>query len=254
VGTAAVVVAVLVVWQAATAGGLIKPDALPSMSATVAALGRQLGTLSCWQAIGSTLAGWGIGLVIGGVAGIVVGTLIGLSPFAFRSSIPVIEFFKAVPVIAVLPLAVLLFGTTLRMKFVLVAFGVFWPLTIQVVYGIRSMDPVVRDTSAVLQVRGLRRLFLVVLPSAAPFIATGLRIGAATALILDIITELVGGGGGLGLQILKAENSGVGAFPIMYAFIVITGVVGVAITGCFTLAERRLLRWHESQRGRQVAA
>jgi ABC-type nitrate/sulfonate/bicarbonate transport system permease component len=153
-----------------------------------------------------------------------------------------------VPVVAILPLALLLFGTTLRMKYSLVAFGVFWPLVIQVIYGVRSIDPTIKDTAKALQVRGVRRFAVVVMPSAAPFIATGLRVAAATALILDIVAELIGGGQGLGLRILTALNSGPGAYPIMYAYIVATGVLGLVLAGTFLLLERRFLHWHESQR------
>jgi ABC-type nitrate/sulfonate/bicarbonate transport system permease component len=84
-----------------------------------------------------------------------------------------------------------------------------------------------------------------VLPSAAPFIATGLRIAAAVALILAIIAELIGGAAGLGRDILVAEDSGASALPLVYALIVITGITGIVIATAFALLERRLLRWHE---------
>src|SRR5690348_1634521 len=172
------------------------------MSQTAAALGDLLTQSTLWSAVGQTLAGWGLGLVIGIVAALAIGTLIGLSGFAYRSVIGVIEFFKAIPVIAILPIGLVLWGATLTMKFALVAFAVFWPLAIQVCYGVRSLDPVVRDTTAVLQVRGPRKFLVVILPSAAPFIATGLRVAAAVALIIDIIAELIGGGSGIGERIL----------------------------------------------------
>ena len=134
-----------------------------------------------------------------------------------------IEFFKAIPVIAILPIGLVLWGATLTMKFALVAFAVFWPLVIQVCYGVRSLDPVVRDTTTVLQVRGPRKFLTVILPSAAPFIATGLRVAVAVALIVDIIAELIGGGTGIGERILLAENAGPSEYPDMYAYIVVAG-------------------------------
>ena len=161
-----------------------------------------------WTAIGQTLEGWAIGLAIGAAAALGVGTLIGLNGFAYRSVIGVIEFFKAIPVIAILPIGLVLWGATLTMKFALVAFAVFWPLVIQVCYGVRSLDPVVRDTATVLRVTGPRKFLVVILPSAAPFIATGLRVAVAVALIVDIIAELIGGGSGIGERILLAENAG----------------------------------------------
>lgn len=239
------VVVVLALWQVLSATGVLPRDSFPSMSAVARSVGDELSSASGWRAIGDTLAGWGIGFAIGAAAAVVVGLAIGLNRAAFRSTILVIEFMKTIPVIAILPIVVLQFGGTLKMEYTVVAFGVFWPLVIQVVYGVRSMDPLVRDTAEVLRVTGLRRFSAVVLPSAAPFIATGLRIAAAVALILAIIAELIGGSAGLGRDILVAEDSGASALPLVYALIVITGLTGIAIATVFTLLERRVLRWHE---------
>lgn len=245
------VAAVLALWQVLSAAGVLPSDSFPSMAAVVKAVVKELGHADGWRSIGNTLAGWGIGFAVGAAAAVVVGMAIGLNGLAFKSTILVIEFMKTIPVIAILPIVVLLFGGTLKMEYTVVAFGVFWPLVIQVVYGVRSMDPVVRDTAEVLRVTGFRRFSAVVLPSAAPFIATGLRIAAAVALILAVIAELIGGASGLGRDILLAEDSGASALPLVYALIVITGLTGIAIAAVFTLLERRSLRWHERFRTAQ---
>jgi ABC-type nitrate/sulfonate/bicarbonate transport system permease component len=245
---AAVLGAALGLWQALSAAGLIRADEFPSMTATMSALCGQVASTVLWTAVRDTLLGWVVGLLIGGAAAIVIGSVLGFSAFAYRSALPVIEFFKTIPVIAILPIALVLWGATLTMKFALVAFAVFWPLVIQVCYGVRSVDPTVRDTAAVLQVRGPRRYLVIVLPSSAPFIATGLRVSAAVALIVAVIAELIGGGSGVGQRILTAENSGPTAYPLLYAYILVAGVLGVLLAGLLTLAERRVLHWHESQR------
>jgi ABC-type nitrate/sulfonate/bicarbonate transport system permease component len=244
----AVLAAALGLWQGLSAAGVIRADEFPSMSQTATALADLLTQSTLWSAIGQTLEGWAIGLVIGAAAALLLGTLVGMNGFAYRSVIGVIEFFKAIPVIAILPVGLVLWGATLTMKFALVAFAVFWPLVIQVCYGVRSLDPVVRDTTAVLQVKGLRKFLTVTLPSAAPFIATGLRVAVAVALVVDIITELIGGGTGIGERILLAENAGPSQYPQMYAYIVVAGVLGIFLAGAFTVAERYVLHWHESQR------
>ena len=249
-----VVAAVLGLWQLLTATHALSATAFPTMTSTISTLGAQLRTAACWTTIGETLEGWGAGIALGGVAAIVIGAAIGLSRFAYRSTIPVIEFLKTVPVVAILPLAIVLYGTRFSLKLFLVSFGVFFPLVIQVVYGVRSVDPTVADTAASLQVKGVRRFFVVVLPSAAPFVATGLRIGAASALVIEIICELIGGAAGLGLRILDAENAGVSALPVIYAYVLISGLVGIVLTGTFTLLEKRALHWHESQRHLAAAA
>jgi ABC-type nitrate/sulfonate/bicarbonate transport system permease component len=244
----AVLAVALGLWQGLSATGVIRADEFPSMSQTATALWGQASTSTLWTAVGQTLQGWAIGLAIGAACAILVGTLIGLNGFAYRSVIGVVEFFKAIPVIAILPVALVLWGVTLTMKYALVAFAVFWPLVIQVCYGVRSLDPVVRDTATVLRLRGPRKFALVTLPSAAPFIATGLRVAVAVALIVDIIAELIGGGSGIGSRILLAENAGPSAYPIEYAYIVVAGLLGVLLAGVFTIGERWVLHWHESQR------
>jgi len=243
-----VLAAALGLWQGLSAAGVIRSDEFPSMTQTATALWHLLTQYTFWSAVGETLEGWGLGLLIGAAAAVGVGTLIGLNGFAYRSVIGVVEFFKAIPVIAILPIGLVLWGATLTMKFALTAFAVFWPLVIQVCYGVRSLDPVVRDTAAVLQVKGPRKFLTVILPSAAPFIATGLRVAVAVALVVDIIAELIGGGTGIGERILLAENAGPASYPQMYAYVVAAGVLGIVLAGAFTLAERYTLHWHESQR------
>lgn len=243
-----VVVALLGLWQLLTVTGALNRASFPTMASTLQALGDLLPTASFWATLADTVEGWAVGLAVGAVAAVLLGSAIGLSRFAHRSTAPVIEFLKAVPSIAILPLAIVVLGTHLEMKLTLVGYAVFFPLVIQVVYGVRALDPTVADTAASLQVRGVRRFLVVVLPSAAPFIATGLRISAATALILEVVAELIGGAPGLGQRILTAENAGPSMFPLMYAFILVTGILGIVLTGVFSLAEKRVLHWHESQR------
>lgn len=243
-----VFVAALAIWQILSATGELSKDSFPSMSSTVRELGRQLSAGDLWSAVSQTLQGWAIGMLIGSGVAVLLGTALGYNRFVSRSVLPVIELLKTVPAIAILPLVIVVLGATQHMKIFLVAFGVAWPLTIQVLYGVRAVDPVVRDTARVLQLKGLRRFGTVTLPSAAPFLATGLRIAAATGLILAVIAELVGGTPGLGLSILTAENAGPSELPAMYSFILVTGLLGVVLTGVFSLAERMVLHWHESQR------
>jgi ABC-type nitrate/sulfonate/bicarbonate transport system permease component len=178
--------------------------------------------------------------------------LCGLSRWVERSLAVLVEFFKTVPIVAVLPLGILVLGTGLGMKVPLVAFGVTWPLLIQTLYGVKSLDPMVRDTAKVLGMGPVRTFFGVLLPSASPYIATGLRIAAAIALILTVVTELIAGGTGLGVAISTAAVSGVSAYPAMYALILTTGILGVILSYLLMMVERHLLSWHQTYRGAVV--
>jgi ABC-type nitrate/sulfonate/bicarbonate transport system permease component len=111
----------------------------------------------------------------------------------------------------------------------------------QVIYGVQNVDAVAADTSRAYRLRRRRRITAVVLPSAAPFIATGLRVAGVTALLLSIVTELVGGASGLGFQITRAENAA--HYTDLYALVVVTGVLGIAVNTALVRLERRTLRW-----------
>lgn len=242
------IVVVLLLWQAVTVGGLVSPAQFPTMSDTMAALVSEITTGRVWSAVGATLIGWLIGMVITISLGLIIGTALAFNGFAQRSAAPVIEIFKAIPAIAILPLLILVVGSTLPMKVFLVCFAAFWPFLIQVIYGVRSMDPIVLDTARALGIRGVRRFLAISIPSSSPYLVTGMRIASAQALILCIVAEIVGGAAGIGRNILLAQNSGVVAYPIMYAYIIVAGVLGVALTGAFFLLEKRVMHWHESQR------
>ncbi len=242
------VLIVLLFWEAVTRAGVVSPLQFPRMSDTLVALWHEFGSSRLWGAVGATLLGWAIGMAITVVLGVAVGTALAVNPFALRSAAPVIEIFKAIPAIAILPLVILVAGATLPMKVFLICFAAFWPFVIQVIYGVQSMDQVVLDTSRALGVRGIRRFLSVSIPSASPYLVTGMRIASAQALILAVVAEIVGGAEGIGRNILLAENSGTSAYPTMYAYILVAGLLGIVLTGAFFLMERRLMHWHESQR------
>lgn len=243
------VAVVLGLWQLVTASGMVGRSDFPTMTDSMAALASELGDDRLWDSVGATLVAWALGMAVTVALGLVVGTLLGVNDFARLSTSQVIEIFKAIPAIAILPLVILVVGSTLPMKVFLIFFAAFWPFTIQVIYGVRAIDPLVRDTARTLGVRGVRRFLAVSIPSASPFIVTGMRIASAQALILAIVAEIVGGADGIGRQILLAQNVGFEAYPRMYAYILVAGLLGLVLTGAFFLMERRLMHWHESQRG-----
>ena len=235
-------------------GAVPDQTSIPTLPATIQALFGELGDPNYWGAIGDTLQTWFVSLVIGSVIGITLGILAGLNVWMERSIAAPVEFFKTIPIIAVLPLGILVLGTGPSMRMTLVAFAVTWPLLVQTLYGVRSIDPMIRDSARSIGVGPVRTFFSVVLPSASPFIATGVRVAAAMALVITIVIELVAGGSGLGVEISNAELSGVTALPTMYALILTTGVVGMLLTGVIGAVERRLLAWHTTYRSIEVAA
>jgi ABC-type nitrate/sulfonate/bicarbonate transport system permease component len=243
---AAGIATALLLAEAASRTELLPSAYFPPVSRTVVTLAGELGRGGFWAAVGHTLQGWALGLCLAAVLAVPAGMAIGTSAVRYRACRMLIEFLRPIPSVALIPLAILVYGIGLESKVFLAAFAAFWPLLIQTVYGMQDVDPVALDTARVFGLRRSERLTRVVLPSAVPYVATGLRISSTVALILAVTAELVIGSAGLGREINAARAGG--ATDLMYALIIVTGLVGWGLNGIFSRVERRVLRWHPSHR------
>ena len=240
------VAAALGLWELVSRAGLISEQDLPPMSAAFAKLWDLGQTGAFWTAFGQTVRGWALGLAVATALAVPIGIWLGSSDFALRAFRVPIEFLRPIPSAALIPLLFLTLGTTLRSEVFLAAFGAFWPLLVQTIYGVRDVDPVAMDTARSYGVGRLERLWRIKLPSSVPYIATGLRISSNVALILAFTAELFMGLPGLGQAVNYASSYGL--HEDLYAYALATGFLGVAIHIAMTQLERRALRWHPSQR------
>lgn len=240
------ILVVIAALQLAVTGGVLPSQWFPPVNEIFVALAGEAVQPGLWASVWATLRGWAVGLAVATAGAIPLGLLIGSLRPVFRALRVVIEFLRPIPSVALVPVGVLIFSSTLSMKAFLVAFASFWPLLFQTVYGVRDVDPVARDTARVYGLGAAAQFRRIVLPSAAPYIGTGLRVSAAIGLILAVTGELVVGAPGLGRAIIQAQVSA--AVELMYALILVTGLLGLAINAVFRLGEARLLHWHVSQR------
>lgn len=238
---------VLIVWELIPALGLISARYLPPPSETLGIFARNLTYTDFWVAVWDTLRGWAIGLTMATIAAIVIGMVIGGSPLLRRLTASTIEFLRPVPSVALIPLALLLFGLEIQSKLMLIVYATFWPILIQVLAGVADVDPVMRNTARSFGLGYWARVRHLVWPTVLPHLMTGLRLGASIALILAVTAELVIGNPGLGQQIALAQSGG--ATAPMYALVIATGFLGMAINLMFRAIERRVLSWHPSVRG-----
>jgi ABC-type nitrate/sulfonate/bicarbonate transport system permease component len=226
--------------------GVLPREFFPTSSEIGSSLADLVGQSSFWQAVADTMTGWALGLAIAAVAGIVLGILIGSSRFTREFTASTIEFLRPIPSVALIPIAVLLFGTEIESKLLLVVYAAFWQVLIQVLYGVQDVDPVAQDTARAYRFDFWARIRYVTWPTALPYIMTGLRLSAAVALILAVTAELVIGNPGLGNRLAVAQSSG--AIEATYALVVVAGILGVIVNLVFRYIERRTLSWHPSQR------
>lgn len=227
--------------------GLVKEAYFPPTSRIADALADEVADSAFWTALGDTLTGWALGLAIASCAGVVIGVVVSVVPYLRAATASTIEFLRPIPSVALIPLAVLLYGTELRSVLLLVIYASFWQVLIQVLYGVQDVDPVAEETARSYGLGTWARIRHVLWPTALPYVMTGVRLAAAVALILAITAELVIGAPGLGKRIGVAQASQ--AVPEMYALIVVTGLLGLLINVGARTVERRALAWHQSVRG-----
>ncbi|WP_183408258.1 ABC transporter permease [Nocardioides pocheonensis] len=221
----------------------------PPVTAILQALVSDLQTSELWAAVGASMEAWVLGMLVVVSIGVPVGMLLGASSISYRMSYLTLEFVRTIPGIAALPILLFIYGIGQDLTVSFVVLAALWPLLIQAMYGMRDVDPVAIETAKVYGVGHIRRVLLVDLPSCLPYLSTGLRLSGTFALIFAIATSLIVGGEGLGAEMARAAV--VGDRPLLYARVLLTGLIGLVVALGLTTLERRTLRWHVSQRGAQ---
>ncbi|WP_433795217.1 ABC transporter permease [Actinoplanes sp. CA-252034] len=237
----------LLVIELAPRTGLVDERFLPPASTIAGALVDEASNATFWTALSDTMVAWAIGLAIAVGAGVLAGLVIGSVPVLRALTASTVEFLRPIPSVALIPLAVLMYGTDLGSTLLLVCYASFWQVLMQVLYGVADVDPVAFETARSFRFSAWARVRHVLWPTALPYVFTGIRLAASVALVLAITAELVIGSPGLGKEIAVAQSSD--AVPTMYALVVVTGLLGVLINLLARTGERRLLAWHQSVRG-----
>lgn len=232
---------ILVIWQLLATLQLL-PSMTPSVPEVFTAVFKLLVTpifwLSLWQSVSAAFIGW----VIASVLAIICGLLVGGNSFARRSTAVLLDFGRSFPTLALIPVVILLLGASQQMKIIMVVLACFWPVVIQAVQGSKRIDPLIIDVAQTYRIPARLMFFRVRLPNALPFIATGVRISAAMAILVAVGVEVLSQAPGLGRQITLAQQAQ--AWDVAFANLFFAGLFGWAVTLLLSKAERRLLRWN----------
>src|SRR5699024_5837808 len=199
---------VLLLWEVVSTIGWLPAESISPAHVVLQDFAQQLTSAVFWQALLDTLRVTLIGLAIIIVIAVPVALLIGLVPFIAESTWFVVEFLKPIPPVAIIPLGLLLWGPTDNLKLLLVVFGAIWPLLIQLIDAVRQIDPVSREMARSYRLGWWLTTSRLVMPTVMPFALTGLRVSAAIAVIIAIVTEMVGGAAGLGQSVVVAQSAG----------------------------------------------
>lgn len=245
IGQILLAVAIAAGWQVFVSASPTLGSSIPTFLDVVIAFVAELGAPLLWLAVGQTLAVTASGLGLCLLIGIPVGLVLASHRFLTSSTRFVIDFCRTVPPLAVIPLFLLTIGPTARMSTTLIVAVGVWPILLQTIFGVRTVDPELISTAKSFRLPLHRRLLLVVAPASLPYIFTGIRISATLALLLAIGAELIAGVPGLGREILLSQQA---SSDRMFALIVVAGIIGMAIAFGIIALEKRILAWHFAPR------
>lgn len=242
-----VVAALLGAWEVAAQWGTladlfqIRDYLIPAPSEIGEALWRDRSLLAddAWVTLGEVLLGFGLAVV----AGIGFAILIHLSEIARRALYPLLVASQTVPIIVLAPVLVVWFGFGLVPKLVIIALICFFPITVNLLDGLRSVEPEMTKLMRTLGASRRQILTRVELPWAAPFLFSGAKIAVAVAVIGAVFAEWSGSGSGLGHLMQLA--SGQLITDRLFAAIVVLSAMAISLFALLSLLERRLVRWND---------
>jgi hypothetical protein len=182
------------------------------------------------------------GFTIGVSVGLVFGVLIGTSTRVAKYVEPSVDFVRAIPPVATVPIFIMIFGLSYEMRIAAIAFASIFPTMLAVIQGMHSNNPTLIDTAKVFRLSKIQTITRVRVPAAGPIIFSGIQVSLQVAFVVTIASELLGSGFGIGAFTLIATDT----FMIVDAWtgVILMGILGFVINYFFNLVERRVLRWY----------
>lgn len=238
---AGVILSALAAVEMSVRGGLVNAALIPAPSAVAQRVASIVSSGELFAPLGATLYLLFAAYFAASAAAVLVGLLMGRFRPLYNLLEPLVEMLRPLPKPALLPPLILFLGLGDPMKLTVVGLGVFFPVLINAVQGVRGVDPVLVNTGRTFRCGQLALLLKIVLPAAMPLILAGMRVALGLGLILVVIAEMLAGTGGMGYLIIDMQRS----FRVrdMYAWIVILAVLGYSLNAVFLVLEQRMIHW-----------
>lgn len=229
------------IWEVAPRLRLVDPYFVPPLSTVLRAWGELAATGQLWTHVEASLVRSGVGFVLALTLAIPLGAVIAWYSPVREVLTPVLEIFRNTAALAILPVFVLLLGIGETSKIAIVVFACFFPVLLSTISGVASVDVQLLRSARVLGLSPVTTFRKVVFPAAVPTIFTGIRIAGAAAILVLIAAEMIGATAGLGYLINYSQYNFL--IPQMYAGILTTALIGLAVNYALVAIERRLSSW-----------
>jgi ABC-type nitrate/sulfonate/bicarbonate transport system permease component len=235
-------VIVLVLWFAITSFHLVSPLFISGPVDVVRTTINLFLHDSLWLDIYSTLYRLLIGFALAIIIGTPIGLLMGYSNKVYHSLEFVVEFFRGIPVTALFPLFLLVFGIGDEAKIAVTVWGAGLIIIVNSMYGVHLGKELRIRAAKTMKVKGFSLFSKVIFPEALPQVITGYRVALSISLIIVVVTEMfIGTNHGLGHRIIDAQL--IYRIPDMYGAILLTGILGYILNKILMVIEKRMVHW-----------
>ena len=243
VKSSAGIVLFLILWELAPRLGAVDSIFLPPFSSVVSTWLELAADGRLWEHLGASLGRSLSGVLIAVALAVPLGVLIGWYRGLADLLNPLLELFRNTAALALLPVFVLLLGLGETSKISLIVFACTWPILLNTISGVRTVDPLLVKSARSMGFPALPLFVKVVLPAAVPTIFTGIRLAGANSILVLVAAEMVGARAGLGYLINSSQFNF--QVPEMYAGIITISLLGLVFNQLLVTAERRLSRWRQ---------
>jgi sulfonate transport system permease protein len=235
-------VLILLAWQAGSQFGVIQANVLPAPSAVALAAWHLARTGELWTNIEVSGARALVGFAIGGGIGFALGMVNGLSGLSEKLTDTTLQMVRNIPHLALIPLVILWFGIGEEAKLFLVALGVFFPIYVNTLHGVRSVDPHLLEMARAYGMPETAIFWRVVFPGALPSIFVGLRYGLGIMWLTLIVAETISASSGIGFMAMNAREFMM--VDVVVVSILIYAALGKLADSVARLLERACLSWN----------
>lgn len=229
------------IWETTARLGFLPAIYLPAPTVIITELFRLLATGELLPALGASAERWLIGVVGGGLCGLLLALGAGTRRNLHELTVPLVHFLYPVPKIAMLPLFILWLGIGEEPKWVIIGLGVFFPVFISTLQGIRHIPRIFYEVAAVYPTSNARFLRKIVFPAVLPSIFAGLRLGCGTALVLLVAAEMIAADTGIGALILHFGD--LMLTHSLLACVLLLSLAGLFVQWTLQYLERLAIPW-----------
>jgi sulfonate transport system permease protein len=246
------IVLFLLFWEGANVSGVFRFESVPPPSAIVGALLKLLMTRTLFEeaahTISAALVAWGIAVVVG----VFIGAALGLLPALRTYAMATVEFMRPLPPVGLVPMAMLLFGFSIKTELFVIAIAGVWPVLIGTMGGVMAVSARLRDVAQCLRLSKADMLLKVFIPAASPSMLVGCRLSLSTSLVLAIVVEMIGNPEGLGHAVVREAQAL--DRETMFAYVVIIGFLGIVFNTILVGVSRAVLPGQFNRAGTRAGA